>query len=245
MLLCAAVPLVASYRTSWVQVGLLAVLSLGAVITQSRTAAVLVPLGILYVLARSRGTALAKSLLAGLVCVGAFVLWQSSVIQDLRNRFLDDTGSAAARSSAWQFFGEHWNRFTYAGDGITSSFDVARNGGLGTSLESAYLMYAVGIGIVVTTIYFGIQAVLVLSSLWGQRLRGARLSAVMVLIVPETFSSLGVDTFCGPLLWTVLALATCRFADEDGDGDHQSDALAPQQTRPHAYSSDASPTTSS
>lgn len=245
MLLCAAVPLVAGYKRPVVQAGLITIFSLSTVITQSRTAAVLVPVGILYVLARSRSSVVAKSLLAGLVCLGTFLLLQSSVIEDLRNRFLDDTGSAAARSSAWQFFGDHWSRFFYYGDGITSSYDVARNGGLGTSLESAYLMYAVGIGVVATSIYFVVQTALAVSGLVGQRIPGARLAALMVLIVPETFSSLGVDTFCGPLLWVVLALIASRAAPPADANGRASGRPLVARSRDRVYVDDAAPATSS
>lgn len=208
LLLCAAVPLVAGLRRAVVQVSLLVLFMLATVITQSRTGSILVPIGVVYVLLRSRNTVLLKILLTAAVGIGVYFLLNSPIINDLQNRFFDDTGSAAARSTALDFFIANWHRFVWFGDGITTSYEVARIGGLGTSLESAYLMYAVGIGILITTVYFGAQIQLVLYGFTKHPVRGALLSGLLILIIPETFSSLGVDTLAGPLVWTILALAS-------------------------------------
>lgn len=214
MLLCAAVPLVAGLRRPVVQVALLTLMASAVLVTQSRTAAALLPIGVFYVVFRSRARPAAKAALGLMVAVGGVALLLSPLTAGLGSRLQDDTGSTDARSAAWSFFLAHWHRFVVFGDGITTSFSVAKVGGLSTSLESAYLMYAVGVGAIVTTVYFGVQVVILLRSLAGSRLRGVLLSGLIVLIIPQTFSSLGVDTLCGPLLWVVLALAAAGSLPE-------------------------------
>lgn len=214
MLVCAAVPLVAGLRRPVVQVMLLALMASAVLITQSRTAAALLPIGVLYVVFRSRARRSAKFALSLMVAVGGVALLLSPLTAGLGSRLLDDTGSADARGAAWSFFLANWDRFVVFGDGISTSFSVAKVGGLSTSLESAYLMYAVGVGAIVATGYFGVQVVILLRSLNGPRMRGVLLSGLIVLIIPQTFSSLGVDTLCGPLLWVVLALAAAGSLPE-------------------------------
>ncbi|SDO31271.1 hypothetical protein SAMN04515671_0522 [Nakamurella panacisegetis] len=213
LVLCGAVPLIAGLRRSVVQISLLSLLAVATLITQSRTAAVLVPVGLIYVMIRSRAGASAKIVVGLSIALGSYLLVTSPIFAGLQSRLLDDTGSAAARTAAWTFFTDNWTQFLYFGDGITTSYRAARIGGLGTSLESAYLMYAVGVGIVVTTIYFGTQLVLVFRSLFARCVRGAFLAGVMMLIIPETFSSLGVETVSGPLLWMIMALVANPVAD--------------------------------
>lgn len=207
MLLCAAAPLVAGLQRAWVQAALLALMAVAVLITQSRTAAALVPIGMIYVVLRSRARASAKLLMASGLVVGGIALLASPLVQGLEGRLADDTGSTDARARALNFFFASYDQFFVYGDGITTSYRVAKLGGLSTSLESAILMYAIGIGVVTTALYFGAQVAVALSAFGSPRLRGALLSAVMVLVIPQTFSSLGVETLCGPLLWVVLALA--------------------------------------
>lgn len=206
MLLCAAVPLVAGLRRPLTQIGLLAVMSAATLITQSRTAAALVPVAVLYVMIRSRAKPGAKVAMGAAIVVGATALLASPLTSGITARLNDDTGSARGRKLALDFFLGHWQQFLYRGDGITTSYLVARLGGLSTSLESAFLMYAVGVGIVVSVCYFGSQLALIIATARMPHLRGALLASMMVLVIPQTFSSLGVDTVCGPLLWVILAL---------------------------------------
>lgn len=231
MLICAAVPLIAGLRRPVVQVALLALMASAVLITQSRTAAALLPIAVLYVVFRSRARPGAKAVLGVLVVAGGVALLASPLTAGLQSRLVDDTGSTDARGAALSFFLAHWDRFVAFGDGITTSFTVAKVGGLSTSLESAYLMYAVGVGIIVTTLYFGVQVVILLRSPAGPRLRGVLLSGLIVLIIPQTFSSLGVDTLCGPLLWVVLALAAAGSLPE---------VRAQDRRREHPSTGDAS-----
>jgi len=248
MLLCAAVPLVAGLRRPVIQICLLALMSAATLITQSRTAAVLMPVCLLYVVFRSRARPGAKMAMGAAIAVGAIALLMSPLTAGITARLRDDTGSTKARSLALDFFFGHWQQFLYQGDGITTSYLVARLGGLSTSLENAFLIYAVGVGIIVAVAYFGSQVAVVLASLRRPRLRGALLAAVMVLVIPQTFSSLGVDTVCGPLLWVILSLVASGSIVPAGSAapEAPSEATAGQdKNRPGSRRAGLSPSTMS
>lgn len=206
MLLCASAPLVAGLRRASLQVGLLGLMAVAVLITQSRTAAVILPLTAIYVIFRSRAGAGAKVLLTTAVVGGGLGILASPLVDGLADRLTNDSGSTDARTKAALFFLDSINQFIVYGDGITTSFKVAALGGLKTSLESSILMYAIGIGVIATLIYFGAQVALVLSALGSDRLRGVLVSGVVLLIMPQTFSSLGTESVCGPFLWVMLAL---------------------------------------
>ncbi|MEJ7650098.1 MAG: hypothetical protein WKF57_13850 [Nakamurella sp.] len=206
MLLCASAPLVAGLRRASLQVGLLGLMAVGVLITQSRTAALILPVTFVYVIFRSRAGAGAKVLLTTAVVAGAAGILASPLVDGLADRLTNDSGSTDARTRAVSFFLDSFNQFIVYGDGITTSYRVAALGGLRTSLESSFLMYAIGIGVIATVIYFGAQVALVVSAFGSDRLRGVLVSGLVVLIMPQTFSSLGTESVCGPLLWVMLAL---------------------------------------
>jgi hypothetical protein len=179
---------------------------MGVVITQSRTGIVVATLMIAVVLGRSRTTATPKLVLYALLAGAATLVVASGIATGVSERFQDDTGSTGARVHAVEFFADTWQGYALVGGGFTSSYRVASGGGLETSLESSFLMYAVDIGLVFALVYFGAQALIVLRGTRGGGIPGLLLSGVVVVTLPHTFSGLAAGNATGALLWTVLAM---------------------------------------
>lgn len=205
-LICLAVPLVVGISRRWLQFTLLAILGTGLIITQSRIGLAAMAVGVAYVVFRTRTTAGVKVVLGALVAGAVYVASATAATAGISQRLVDDTGSAAARGAAFTFVVHHWPDFLVAGDGVTSNYQVARAAGLTTSLESSILMYAVDIGVVFTVLYFGAQLVIVLRAVGRPTYPGLLLTAVIALVIPQTYSALGAGSAAGALLWTVLAM---------------------------------------
>jgi hypothetical protein len=225
LLLCVCLPLAAGLSRAWLQFVLLALGALAVVISQSRTGLIVLAGVAVYIVIRSRAGAGAKALLAGVMVFAAARVSSSALTQGVADRFADDTGSAEARSAAFRFFADHWTQYAFLGDGFTSSFGVAQSAGLGTSLESSVLMYAVDIGVVFAAVYFGAQLLIVMRGLTGPTMLGLRLAAVCALLLPHTYSALASGSLVGPLLWTVLAMVVAA-------GDRPAEAAEPVAAHP-------------
>lgn len=212
LLLCVAIPLVAGIRRPLVQVLALVPLVSATVITQSRVGAVVAAAGVLYVVVRAAVGPAAKLMLAATTVIAGWLLVTSPLVAGLESRLADDTGSTQARDYAVQFFADQWRNYLWSGDGLSAVYTVAERAGLRTSLESAFLIYAVGFGVVAAVLYFTAQVALIAGAAVRQPVRGAVPAALAGLAIVQTFSSLGAETLCGPLIWLVLALAAAPAA---------------------------------
>lgn len=193
-------------RSSSVRLGLLVVYFLGMLITQSRTGAAALILVIAISVLQSRMVLWARALTVVAVGVTAYLVTRSTLVTGLSDRVSNDTGSTDARVRALGFVVDHWTDFFATGRGLISSYSVARDAGLQTSLESAYLMYAVDTGIVLATIYFGTQIALVVRYGGQRALPGATLAALLATLIQHTFSSIGFSNLDGTFIWASLAL---------------------------------------
>ena len=110
------------------------------------------------------------------------------------------------RVDAYRFFFAHWSQYFFTGGGFTSNYQVAQTAGLGTSLESSLLMYAVDIGTVFAVLYFGSQLVIVVRGPGSSLLPGLGLTAVIALVIPHTYSALSAGSAVGVLLWTIMGM---------------------------------------
>lgn len=212
MLLCVAMPLLVGLRRAGVQFALLALFCCGVLVTQSRTGTVVVAVLAVWVIIRSQAPAHVRMLSLCALGAGAAALLGSGIVAGVAARFVDDEGSAGARTDAYRFFAETWHEYPVVGHGLTASYRYASLGGLQTSLENSFLMYAVDIGIVFALVWFGAQAVLVAEA-WLRRapLPGARVAALVAFLLPMTYNALATRTASGALLWTVLALGVARY----------------------------------
>lgn len=193
-------------RSSALRFALFVVYFLGMTITQSRTGAAALVLIIAWSVLRSRTVLWARALTAAALGVAAYLVATSTLVSGLSSRIADDTGSTDARVRALDFVLSRWTDFFPTGHGLISSYSVARDAGLQTSLESAYLMYAVDTGILFATAYFGTQLVLVARYGSQKALPGATLAALLGTLVQHTFSSVAFSNFDGTFIWVALAL---------------------------------------
>ncbi|MBD7919257.1 hypothetical protein H9657_13350 [Cellulomonas sp. Sa3CUA2] len=222
MLLCVATPLLVGLRRAGVQFALVALFCAGTVVTQSRTGVVLVGVLAVWVVLRSQAPPHVRLLSLCALGAGTAALLGSGIVTGVAARFADDQGSAGARTDAFRFFAETWHEYPVVGHGLTASYRYAALGGLQTSLESSFLMYAVDIGTLFALVYFGAQALLVIEA-WTRRapLPGARVAATVAFLLPMTYNALAARSASGALLWTALALGVARYGappDRAGDG---------------------------
>lgn len=206
MMMCAAIPLLIGLRRSWLQPTLLVLMVIAVVITQSRTGVLAGGIGAIYVMLGSRTSTLRKVVTVVGIAVAAVFIATSSLSTGIVDRLQNDQGSALARGSAWTYFIDNWSHYTFTGGGISYNYQVASSGGLNTSFESAFLMYAVDLGIIIAVVFFVAQLVLVFRGS-PRRVAGARLSALTVLVVCQTFNSLEVQTVAGMVVFVSIALA--------------------------------------
>lgn len=208
LVVCTVTPLLAAVRHWFLRIPLLALMVVGALVTQSRLGIVLVLLGVVYVTFTTARSALQR--MAGMTVVvgAAAALAFSPLAAGLLGRLEDDTGSTRARELAISFFGSHWSDFLLVGRGISSSYRVGSAAGLGTSLESSILMYSIDIGIIFALLYFGSMAYLLVRYRGSSLIRGAWLAGVLVLVIPMTYSALATRSVAGILVWGVLGLIT-------------------------------------
>jgi hypothetical protein len=211
-----AAALAIGIRNGLLRFALLVVYLLGMLVTQSRTAVVLMVLVIIVSLLRSRMAMWARTLTAAAVLVTGFLLATSSIIAGVASRVSNDTGSTQARFRAAGFVLDNLRDFLFTGQGLTSSYTIARDAGLETSLESSYLMYVVDTGLLLATLYFGLQLVLVLRYGRQQALVGATLAALIAVLFQHTFSSAAFSNTNGVLIWAALGIMVAAHSLEPG-----------------------------
>ncbi len=208
MALAVCIPLVAGLRSAGLQALLIALFLVGILVTESRSSLVAGALAAIYVVFSGELSA-ARRAVVGLALGSAVVYAASSALSSgVTARFNNDTGSAGARGAAFSYFFEHMNTWLLFGQGFTSNYAVAANAGLQTSFENSFVMYSIDLGVIFAVLYFGTIVALSLASVGQPNLRGLTFAAIICLALPQTFTSLGADTFVGPLVWIVLALTS-------------------------------------
>lgn len=185
---------------------------LAMLITQSRTGAVALILIILFSILRSHMALWARALTTAAVVVTGYIIASSNIVAGLVSRVSNDTGSTDARVRAVGFVLGHLSQFLVAGGGLISSYTIARNAGLQTSLESSYLMYVVDTGFILATLYFGLQMALILRYGRQQALLGGTLAALMGALIQHTFSSTGFSNFNGMFIWAIIGLVVAAHS---------------------------------
>ena len=193
--------------SSVTRAGLLLVLSLGVVTTQSRVGVAIVGCALVYFVFSGRINIAVRIVCLAAAAVSARAVLSSSLVTGVSSRLSDDTGSNAARRQAFEVFFDNIRSVAWAGQGLTSNYDFARAGGLQTSLESSFMMYAVDVGLPLAVLYFGTQLLLVLRHSRGNQVAGAVPAALVAMSVQHTFSALGYANMTGFLVWSVIGMA--------------------------------------
>ena len=217
LVVCTVTPLLAAVRRWYLRIPLLALMVIGALVSQSRLGIALVLLGVVYVTVTTATTAVQR--MAGITLVGgsAVALAFSPLAAGLLGRLQDDTGSTRARELAIDFFATNWGDYLLVGRGISSSYRVGSAAGLGTSLESSILMYSIDIGIIFALLYFGSMAYLLVRYRHSALIRGSWLAGLLVLIIPMTYSALATRSVAGILVWGMLGLVTAASQLRDSE----------------------------
>lgn len=206
VLLCVAAGLSLSLRWSLVRVPLLVLFLVGTLIAQARAGTAVLCLILVYAVLRPTMALWARTLTSVLFGGVAYLALTSGLVAGLADRIANDTGSAAARLYALRFVAETAGSYVGTGRGLTSSYDVARNAGLQTSLESSFLMYVVDVGLILATLYFGMQLVLLLRYGRHGYLKGATVAAGSGVVLQHVFSGVAGANLTGTLVWAALAI---------------------------------------
>lgn len=208
LLISTAAILVIGLRVSAVvRAGLLVLLSLGMATTQSRVGVAIVGCTLIYFVFSGRVNFATRIVCLAMAAVSARAVLSSDLVTGVSSRLSNDTGSTAARNRAFRFFVDNIDSVLWAGHGLTSNYEIARQGGLQTSLESSFMMYAFDVGLPLALLYFGTQLALVLRHALGNQVAGAAAAALVGVLVPHTFSALGYSNMTGFLVWSLIGVA--------------------------------------
>lgn len=206
VLLCVAAGLSLSLRWSLVRVPLLVLFLVGTLIAQARAGTAVLCLILVYAVLRPTMALWARTLTSALFGGVAYLALTAGLVAGLADRVVNDSGSAAARLYALRFVAETAGSYVGTGRGLTASYDVARNAGLQTSLESSFLMYVVDVGLILATLYFGLQLVLLLRYGRHGYLKGATVAAGSGVALQHVFSGVAGANLTGTLIWAALAI---------------------------------------
>lgn len=211
VLLCAAAALTLGLRSEALRVGLLVLYMASVLVTQSRVGAIVIGGVLVLAIFRSQVSLLTRILATISLAFTTWYLATSELAGGLLGRLQNDTGSNAARERAFGYALTHWDQYLASGTGLGSSYEFARNAGLESSLESSYLMYAIDVGIIVATVYFGAQIVILLKHGYRAHPVGMALASVLVIGLQHASSALAFVNLTGSLVWIMLG---CLVANE-------------------------------
>ncbi len=214
-LLCVAAGLSLSLRRSVVRVPLLVLFLVGTLIAQARAGTAVLCLILVYAVLRPTMALWARALTAVLFGGAAYLVLTFGLATGLADRIANDSGSGAARLRALRFISDTAGSYVGTGHGLTASYDVARNAGLRTSLESSFLMYVVDVGLILATLYFGLQVVLVVRYGRHGYLPGAAVAALAAIGLQHVFSAVAGANLTGTLIWAALAIVVAGSFDQD------------------------------
>lgn len=197
------IPLAGFFKNSVYKLSYIALIISGIAFSQSRFSFILAAIGTVYVLLSTRSFAIkAISVLASAISLPLIV--RLPVFAPIFMRFEDDQNSNEIRLKAYTWFRENWTDFIFSARGFGDSFNVASSAGLRSSFESAFIIYSIDFGIVFAVSYFSFFVILILKSKSEGYLKVA---ALISLMLPMTFSSIGVDSALASVIFFVVALS--------------------------------------
>jgi hypothetical protein len=228
LLLSIAAGLAISVRAAGVRLGLLVLFLIGTIIVQGRGGTAVVCLIIIYSVLRANMALWARLLTTAALALVAYFLLTSDLISGLAGRLSNDTGSVDARILALRLMADIAGTYIFVGNGLTASYDVTRHAGLQSSLENSYLMYAVDVGFVLATLYFGLQFALLFRHGWRGLLPGATVAALAGVVLQHTFSAVASVNMSGTVIWTALAIVVAGSSDRTGRASWPSAQSSPE-----------------
>ncbi|MBF0807542.1 hypothetical protein E4U03_02775 [Rothia nasimurium] len=156
------------------------------------------------VCARSSATAKIFSIVAGVF--GFLFLYSSEAGQSIIEKMNNDGGSNQKRFDALTWVGNNFQHFIMMG--YPGDRDLRASGQLSSSLENAYLIAAMGYGLIFSAILIMLQLYIVLRN--ARSLSGAvmGLAALGVIFVNMTNSGFTTNSNSAYLIWIALGLCT-------------------------------------
>ncbi|ALY07665.1 hypothetical protein PBI_HOWE_31 [Gordonia phage Howe] len=208
LFLAACVPLVLVFRRMPTRIVCLALLMTGLFFTQSRIGILAGVVGLVYLaLFGLRGTASRLTLVAGTV-LGYLTLSFTGALDAFFERVADDKGSSEARSSAWEYLLSRWHEFLVQGEGIFGSRTYLIEHGFSSSAESALFGYSMAFGLIFTLCYFAAMIWIIIEAVrFHGKVTAATLSAMIVLVSIQLYSSITTESSAAYILWTTLYFA--------------------------------------
>lgn len=209
MLLAVAIPLCAQIKRVPLRLVVSVLLATGAVLSQSRTGAVLAAAGLIYLVVRS-GMKPGQRMLSAVVMggvLGYFLYVPNQIAAGLWDRFEGSTLSTEAREQANAVFFESIWGHSLAGGGFTSNGAFKAEGVLQTSLENGFLMLAWDFGVPM----FIVLAVTIIVAMYrgatGKALRGTVAASIVATVSAAGYSGIATQSAALVILFTVIALA--------------------------------------
>lgn len=208
LFLAACVPLASVFRSFAANAFCQFILIAGILLTQSRIAIIAGLAGVLYLMffgirQPGRRLAMIATVIVGYVAFNSFGL-----VSTLLERVANDKGSSDARTLAWGYLAAHWNEFLVTGVGIFDSKSYLISRGFYSSAESAIFSYAVAFGLAFTLCYFAAIAWIIVHAVRMEgRISGPAMSAILVAISIQFYSSVATESSAAFILWTTLFLA--------------------------------------
>lgn len=210
LLLASVIPLLATLRSVRLQFTILLTLYAGLLLSESRTGLVAAVIGSAFLLLRpGRSLGIRATVIAAGLTV-CLLLIQSPLGSGVMERFANDGGSSSARFTAIDAFIARASEFAVLGWGNSGGDLFRQQEGLNSSLESAFLIFAVNYGIPFAIGYFAIAVAVI--AIGRDPLGGSRVAAITSLVMVQTFSSIATTSASAVLVWVLVALASLELA---------------------------------
>lgn len=206
LFLAVMIPLLASLRSGWLQALFAMAFGTGVLLTHSRVGLAFALIGVIYLVARRVRTLKQALLIGGGTVLAGIALWLSGLANSVLGRIIQSFGVSDPREDAVGTFFKVWNDYLLFGSQTGNSYGVAAAEGMTTSFESPFFMYTIDYGLPVAIAYFATLLVLTIYAFKTARLPGIGISMGVILIMLQSSSSLGVNTFAGMFVWLLAAI---------------------------------------
>lgn len=181
-------------------------------LSQSRTALMICAVGLVFLVLRSNARPWQRLVLVCAAIATPIIMWSAFTSSNTYNKFVNDGGSAGARTAAAGEFFRQGFGYLFHGGGSGYSFIFSANTHLTTSLENPFLMYSLDFGLIPTILYFGSMIWLLMTASYRRECLHITLATTAAIVLILSFSSIAAEGASAFFLWTMLALLPRRSA---------------------------------
>jgi hypothetical protein len=208
LLLAAGIPMTAYLRSRITAFLAIFIMVAGISVTQSRIALAGAFVAVAYLFTIGSTSFRERITTLIMAFAGYVFLNVTGITEGVLERIQNDEGSTRARAQALQLFADNWTDFVVSGVGLERNKEYILSQGLISSGESAAICYAIGIGIPLTLLYFGLIAWLIRHGIrLANYVSPASASAIIVFGSIQFFSSIATESAAGLILWTTIGIA--------------------------------------